>query len=210
MSLAARLLPGSRRARVRVRVNDGFNEAVSTSPRFHSKGAPPSVQILSPAPATRATNDAPLYLSGQAYDDTQRRIPGRRLRWFDGRRAIGRGGQIAVSGLAAGRRRLRLVARDARGRTRTAAVTVRLRAAQPTFLRLSAPRRVSGTARLLRLRVASSIPATLRVGRQRFAVGRRMRSIRLRIRRGRSPLALRLILRAGGKRAVRTVVIARR
>src|SRR5204863_432634 len=52
VALPAALLSSSRRAKVRVRVQDGFHETVVTSPRFVALGAPPQLRISSPAPGT--------------------------------------------------------------------------------------------------------------------------------------------------------------
>jgi hypothetical protein len=70
------------------------------------------------------------------------------------------------------------------------------------FLKLVAPRRVGRHGGSLKLRVASSIPATLAVhikGRrdQRFAIGRRIRALKVVIPAGRGALTLRLTLCSG-------------
>jgi hypothetical protein len=168
------------------------------------------VQILSPRSRLSQPNGAPLVLSGQAFDDRSRRLTGKRLRWMLGRRLLGTGAQITVSGLPGGRRRIKLIARDRFGRRATAAVVVRLRATLPLFLKLQAPRTAGRKARSLRLTVSSSVPATLVVriaGRraQRFAVGRETRRLKVLVNRGSTTLILTLSLQAGGP--VRTAVL---
>jgi hypothetical protein len=207
-----RYLFRSANARLRVNVNDGFRAASASSRRFRSPGAPPSVQIVMPWSGTRELNDAPLGLSGQAFDDSSRMLTGKRLRWMLGRRLLGTGAEITVTGLPAGRHRIELVATDAFGRRGNASVEVVLRASRPVFIELSAPRRAARKARSLYLTVASSLQATLVVGiqglrAQRFAVGRSARRIKVRIRRGGATLELKLALRAGGQaRSVRIAV----
>src|SRR5215211_1511321 len=124
--LPAADLSASRKARLRLRLSDGFNVTTLLSPVFRSKGRPPSVAITSPEPGVRLNvrADETLYLSGTGTDDRDQQLSGKRLRWFDGRRAIGRGVAVAVNGLRPGKRTLRLVARDARGRRATARVRV--------------------------------------------------------------------------------------
>jgi hypothetical protein len=207
----SRYLFRSVNARVRVIVNDGFRAVSATSRRFHSPGASPSVQIVMPWSGTRELNDAPLGLSGQAFDDSSRMLTGKRLRWLLGRRLLGTGGRITVTGLPAGRHRIDLVATDRFGRRGRASVEVVLRASRPVFIVLSVPRSAKRRARSLSLRVASSLPATLLVripglAPQRFSVGRHPRRLNVRIRRGRTTLGLKLSLRAGG--LSRTVGIA--
>lgn len=198
-----RYLFRSAHARLRVVANDGFQTATAVSRRFRSPGAPPFVRILLPWSGTREPNDAPLVLSGQAFDDRSRLLTGRHLRWMLGRRLLGTGAQFTTSGLPPGRRRIDLVATDRLGRSTRASVYVRLRAARPLFLVLSAPRKLKRTARTVRLTVASSLAATLTVRiaglrPQRFAIGRRIERVTLRVRRARKPLHLRLSLSAGG------------
>jgi hypothetical protein len=75
---------------------------------------------------------------------------------------------------------------------------------------LKRPRRVSRRARSVALRVASSVPAVLKVGAKRFALARAARRIAIPIRPGRRPLTLRLALIAGRQVSRVTVVIPRR
>jgi hypothetical protein len=213
VQLPARLLSRSKRARVRVRVNDGFRETAATSRAFRSPGGAPVVQILSPRRGARQPNDAPLVLRGQAFDDVNGSLTGKRLRWYVGRKLVGTGTQTAPVGLRAGRHRVQLLARDRFGRVGRAAITVHLTAARPAFLVLKAPASVSRSARSVALKVASTLRARLTVrggrGTQRARVSRRTRTVRVVVKPGRSPLALRLTLVAGGRSTPATIAIAR-
>ena len=168
VQLPSRLLYASRRGRLRVRANDGFNETSARSTIFRARGAKPAMRITSPGTGLRARNDASLVLTGEAFDDALRRLRGRRLSWYSGKRRIARGEIASVAGLTAGRRRIRLVARDRSGRKASASVVVRLDQAQPTFLRLAGPKRIGRRTRRITLRVSSSVPATLSVAGRRF------------------------------------------
>jgi hypothetical protein len=188
----------SRSARVRVRVNDGFNETAVVSGRFAAIGAPPGVIILSPGPGQRIMNDASLYLSGQAYGDDGRTVRGGTFRWYAGRRFLGSGPRISVTALQPGATSIRLVVRDASGRVGSTFVGVQLGAAAPRFLILRAPQTISRKARRLSLQIESTIPATLHVGRATYQVDRRARRIAVRVQPGTKTLTLRLRLVASG------------
>ena len=210
VTLSTRLLSGSRNARLRVRANDGFDETAAISGRFASAGAPPAVRILTPGGAARISADATLVAQGEAHDDASRRLTGRRLTWRLGRRIVGRGQEISAVDLPAGRRRLRLTARDRAGRSATASVAVRVFPVTPQFIELKAPGAISRKARRIRLHVVTNITATLRIGDQRFHVTRRPRTISVRVRPGRRPLRLRPVLTAAGRRSRAMLVIERR
>jgi hypothetical protein len=210
VALPARYLFRSARARIRVAVDDGFQQAVAVSRRFRSAGAAPSVSILLPARGFHQPNDAPLLLSGQAFDDRLRLLTGRHLRWMLGRRVLGTGSQVTVTGLPAGRQRIDLIAIDSAGRQARASLHVGLRAARPLFLALATRARVGRGARTLRLTVESSLAATLTIRTaglkpQRFKVGTRTSHLRVRFRPGRGLLKLQMSLSASG--LSRTVIV---
>lgn len=208
-------LSRSRRARVRVSVNDGFRAATATSHLFHAPGVPPTVTILSPTDGARSPSDAPLLLSGQAFDDTGTALAGHLLRWYLGSELLGTGSQIAVTGLRPGRDRIVLRARDRFGRQGQTAALVTVGASRPLFLILKAPKRVAPSARALRLQVQSSIAARLTVRAskrgtaQRFSVSRHIRRLRIRIPKGSSRLVLRLALSSGGLTRHETLAVPR-
>jgi hypothetical protein len=207
-AVPARYLSRAATARVRVSVNDGFQTASATSKRFRSPGAPPDVRILSPRSGMHQPQDAPLVLSGQAFDDGGTMLSGKRLRWRTGKRTLGTGRSIAATGLEPGRRTITLLARDRFGRTGRRSITVDITGARPIFLVLKTPGSVKRTARSVRLKVASSLPARLAVRGRHFRVGRKARTVKLRI--GRGQVTLRLKLSTGRRSTVRTVVIRRR
>jgi hypothetical protein len=215
VKLPARYLFSARRARLRVAVHDGFRTATAVSSRFRSPGEAPLVAILLPARHFHQPNDAPLLLSGRAFDDRSRQLTGRHLRWMFRRRLLGTGAQITATGLPAGRDRIDLLARDKSGRVGRASVVVRLGAARPLFLKLRTPRSIRRAVRSMRITVSSSVSATLIVHvpglrPERFSVDRRARGLTLRTRPGRKAVSLRLVLAAGGKRNTQVRVVERR
>lgn len=209
VALPRSTLTATKRGRVRVTVGDGFEAAVATSPPLVVPAAAPVVRILSPAARRRFAGDASIYLSGEAYEDGPRQVASRSLRWFAGRRALGRGARLSVAGLPPGTRSIRLVARGRSGLAGWAVVPVRIRPVTPKFLGLRAPKRISARARTVVIRVASTIPATLRIGGRRVALDRRARRIAVPARPGRSRLKLQLSLTSDRRTARRTVTVLR-
>ena len=208
VSLSTNLLAPGRNARLRVRVSDGFRESTAVSPRLVVLPRRPAVQILEPTKRLRADAGGTVRLVGAAVDARGREIAGRRLVWRAGRRTLGRGAQLSVV-LPAGVRRITLTATDSSGRRASDSVGARVRATIPMFVRLSA-RRVSRKARRAVLVVAATQPSKLAVGGRRYSVGTRVRRVRVRIRPGRKPLRVRLVLTAGGRRSVNEVVVRRK
>jgi streptogramin lyase len=200
-TIASSLLSGSRDARVRVRVSDGFDMATSVSKRFSAVGRPPRVEITGGVPGGKARADDVLQLEGAAFDDAGRPLTGRRLTWFAGRQRLGRGARLAVRGLRAGATRIRLVARDAQGRTGQASFALKVAAVQPEFLTYVAPIKLAKTARKVTLTLSTTVPANLKIGGKRFAVGRSERKITVRFKPGKGRLILPYVLRAGAKTA---------
>lgn len=209
VALPSTLFAGSRNARVRVRVNDGWNTAEAVSAPFIAVGRPPSVSISTPVPGQRARHDTDLNLAGAAYDDRGKEVAANRLVWFDGRVQVGRGARAVVFRPGPGRHTIRLVARDARGRSGSASVRIRVFAVAPHLLDLRAPAYVGRRATRLAFAVATTIPATLTAGGRRYAVGRTLRRVQLSIRPGRAILRVPLRLVAGGK-VTRTLLIVPR
>ncbi len=203
------LLSASRNARFRVRVSDGFDVATAISGVLRAAGARPVVHIIGGAPRGRMRADAMLLLRGAAFDDAGNRIAGRSLRWYAGRRLLGRGTLLTVPGLAAGTTAIRLVATDRHGRSSQARLPIRVLAVPPAFLVARAPGHVSPGARRVRVVVASTVPATLRIAGKRYAVNRKPRVITIPIRRGRSILRLAYTLRARGGATRGTYLAAR-
>jgi hypothetical protein len=203
------LLAGSLNARLRIVANDGFNDGSATSGRFVSLGSPPQVSIDEPAQGERASLGSSVAFAGKAFDENGRRLAGKRLSWFDGKHLLGRGERIATTGLHAGKRSVRLVARDARGRKSSAAVVVRVTPVQPLFLKLKAPRTLGRTAKRVKLVVAATVPSTLKAGGRKFDVSRRSRTVSVPVATGKKPLKLTLKLVAGGITTRVTLTIPR-
>jgi hypothetical protein len=198
----------SKRARVRVRVNDGFNEAVATSAPFTAVGTPPVVRIESPPARTRLSGDARPVLAGTAYDQLLNSLPGRNLRWYDGPFLLGTGPSVTAKPLPAGPNRIRLVATDATG-SASARVTVNVTRVSLPYLRLRVPSRVTPHANKITLTASSAVPSTLKVGRVAARLSRHAKKIRLRIKPGRTPLLLELTSTVGGNSTPFAVAVRR-
>jgi len=208
VTLPSRYLSGSRRARLRVRVNDGFNETAAVSGPLRALGSAPAVTIER-VRTRRVAADATLSLRGHAFDDAFRPLPARRLRWVDRGRVIGRGAGLGVAGLSPGTHLIRLVARDHSGRDGSAAIRMRVLAVRPFFTTFAAPAKLGRRSRAVRLQLATNVSATLRVAGRRYALTRRRRAVTLRVKPGRGTLAIAMRLDSGRRAAVKTLRIAR-
>jgi len=167
-------IPGSylgaaHRARLRIRVNDGFDEAVATSGIFTSRAAPPEVTI---APPPRVVpGDTRIQLTGQAFQAGPTTLKGKSLRWFDGSVPLGSGTAITAGPLPPGTNHIRLVAHGSGGSTATAAVNVKVTPVSLPFLQLSIPKRVPPRAKQVVVKARSAVPAPLTVNKSKFKVG---------------------------------------
>jgi hypothetical protein len=174
-TVPGRFLERSDRARVRVRINDGFSEAIARSGRFRAEGAPPTARLIAPAgshlPAPGLTE-----LRGAGLDDRNLSLRGRALTWFVGQRRVGQGERVQVR-LPAGRVVLRLRARDRFGRVSTATRPVTVAPVQLQLRSLAAPEHVAAKARTIKVKVTTSTAAILRAGGRKFAVGPHARTM---------------------------------
>jgi hypothetical protein len=209
VSVPSRMLSASRDARLRVRVTDGFDVVTAISGVLQAAGASPAVHIIGRAPGGQMRADAMLLLRGRAFDDAGSPLTGRNLRWYAGRRLLGRGELLTVHGLPAGTTAIRLVATDARGRSAQTSLPLRVLALRPKFLVARAPKRLAPNARRVRIVVASNVPAVLTIAGGRHAVDRTPRALTIAIRRGHTPLRLAYSLRSRGGVARGTYITAR-
>jgi hypothetical protein len=188
-------LAAANRARLRIRVNDGFDEAVATSGLFTARAAPPVVTIAK-APKT-LPGYAVLQLTGQAFEAGPTALRGKSLRWFDGSTAIGSGTAITTGPLPPGKNHIRLVAHGAGGSVAAATALVDVKPVRLPFLRLSIPKKIGPGAKKVVIKARSAVPTVLTVNKSRFKVGARTK--RLVIPTGtRRPPPLHLVAAANG------------
>jgi hypothetical protein len=208
--IPSRLLARSAQGSLQVRVSDGFNLTTVTSGRLRVAGSPPLVQIIGAPRRGRVTADETLLLQGSAFDDTESALTGRHLTWYLGKRRIGRGEFATAQGLHPGNTTIRLVATDSHGRSSQATLPLRVTAVTARYLLFDAPLLLSRQARSVRIRIASSAGATFVIAGRRYAVGPRLRTITIHVRRGRSPIVLHCSLRSPGGVVKGTYVALRR
>ena len=175
-SLPGRFLEGSRRARIRVYVNDGFNEANAVSPIFRADGTAPVAQIVRPAIGETVRASERTLLIASAFDDRHRSLRGRALTWYAGRHRLGSGEQLEAA-LPPGRVVLRLVTRDRNGHQTVLRRVLAVIAAPLRLIQLISPDTVRHQARTITVRIAASTTATLTASNHRYHVGRRPRTI---------------------------------
>jgi hypothetical protein len=142
--------------------------------------------------------DETLLLQGLAFDDAGQTLTGRRLKWYAGRRLLGRGELLTVHSLPAGATTIRLVATDRHGRSSQAQLRLKVLAVRAAFLVARAPMHVAAMARHVRIVVGSTVPAVLTIAGARYPVDRKPRPIRFTIRPGRSTLRLKYVLSSPG------------
>jgi hypothetical protein len=188
----------SRKAQVRVRVNDGFNETVATSGTFTALGSRPTVSILTPTGGTTFAADATIPLAGQAFDDALAPLTGNRLTWTYAGAVIGHGASTSVAGLPVGTDLITLTARDGHRRAAHASVTVNVTPVSIRFLDVHVPTSVATTATQLQLTARSTVAATLTIGARQVPIGPRRRSVAISIREGNAPVLVRLSVSALG------------
>jgi hypothetical protein len=210
-SVSRFLFTASRNARVRVRVNDGFNETNAISGRFTALGAPPKIAILSHFSGTMAlAGDAPVQLAGVAVDQAGHVLSGRSLHWYDGTSSLGYGFAISAGPLPPGVNHIRLVARDSSGRMASATIRVLVAAVQLPGLTLEFPGHVSRHARKLEFRAAAATATALTVGRHTYQLSARLASFTLPIATGRTPLLLAVTAASEGVVTPLAVEVSRR
>jgi hypothetical protein len=207
----SRSLSASRNGRLRVRVSDGFDVATATSRPLRSVGSPPLVRIIGSGLGHlgRVRADATLLLQGAAFDDSGRPLTGSHLRWYAGRRLLGRGELLTVLGLPLGTTAIRPLATDSHGRTSSATLPLKVVPVPPALLLARAPTHLSASARSVRIVVASNVPAVLTIGGARHRVDREPRTITIKIHPGHSPLRLKYTLSSPGGVTQQTYVAAR-
>jgi hypothetical protein len=174
--LPGRYLEGSRQARVRLRVSDGFAEGSATSARFRADGTPPTARILSPRSGDRIVAGDVVALAATAFDDRHVALGGSALTWFAGRRRLGTGNALGVR-LHPGRVTLRLAARDRTGRRVVRSLAVRVEARRQRLVTFAFPRVVRAGARTVTGRIATAAAATFAAAGRRYAVGPRARRV---------------------------------
>ena len=168
-TVPAGFLAGSKRARLRVSISDGFSEGSVTSGAFTVDGIAPQPQILSPQAGSLIRAGERIKLAGSASDDRGRQLTGKALTWFAGRKRLGTGARLSVA-LPSATRRLRLVARDAAGLQGSVTLPVRVTARRLHIVAVDLPNRVAKNARTVTVRIRASAPATLTAAGRRFRV----------------------------------------
>jgi hypothetical protein len=206
----SRLLGASQSGRLRVRVSDGFDAATAISGPLRAAGTAPTVQIMRSGGAGRIRADAMLLLRGAGFDDANRPLTGRHLRWYAGTRLLGRGELLTVSGLSPQVKAIRLVATDTRGRSSQAQLRIKVVPIPPAFLIARAPTHVAPGARRVRIVVASTVPAILTIAGARHRLSRKPHRITIAIRRGHRTLRLKYSLRSLSGVLIRGVYVAAR
>lgn len=177
--IPAGYLSGSHRARVRVRVNDGFDEPAATSDSFKCLPAPPLLTIS--RPPRQLPGDDSLQLRGQAFQAGPVSLQGKRLRWFDGSVPLGSGTAIMAGPFPPGNNHIRLVAHGAGGSIATHSENVKVTPVRLPFLRLSIPSKAPRGARKIVIKAHSAVPTFFTVNKLKFKIGTKTKKLRVAI-----------------------------
>lgn len=110
------LLTGTRAARIRLRINDLYQQVTAVSGVFSVDAAPPRVTITSPTGGDQIQAGASLVLSGVATDDAGQQLTGSALSWYANTSLLGTGSPFPAT-LPRGTQSISLIATDAQGRT---------------------------------------------------------------------------------------------
>lgn len=129
-SLPGAHFPAARCGRLRVRINDGFDEVEGVAECVRAEGRPPDVRITSPEPGTRFVKEATMYAGGEAYDDRGIAFEGDALRWSLNGRPAGTGNAISFGDLTDGVSKLALRVTDRLGRQGLRELSVRCQRGQ--------------------------------------------------------------------------------
>jgi len=126
VTVDAALLPGSTKARIRVRATDGVNTSEAESNGvFTVPVKKPLVAILSPAQAEVLAPGAETVFLGGAYDVKDGLLSGANLTWTSDRDGLlGRGQRIKARGMSRGSHVITLTATDKDGNSASARVSV--------------------------------------------------------------------------------------
>jgi hypothetical protein len=124
--LSAGTLTTSARGLLRVIVSDGLRQSIAVSGRLRVTGTPPRLTLRTKG-TLRTARRTSLVLSAFALDQTRTLLPASGLRWYEGKRLIGRGGKVTVRYTTKGTHTIRVVATDRFGlrTTKTLRVVVR-------------------------------------------------------------------------------------
>ena len=208
VAISRATLAGSTNARIRITVDDGFNQKVVTSKPFTVAPSAPVVRIGEPLTGDEFAADAPIPLRGAAFGVGGAPLRAKSLVWSEGQRRLGRGESILATGLKPGRHKLTLSA-AAGGQTGRASVVVKVTKVQPAFLALEAPPSIAANAKSVKLRVATTVASTLTIGRKRFQVGPKPKRITVPVSVKQNPVQLLLKLKSAGLTTEQAITIPR-
>jgi predicted secreted protein with PEFG-CTERM motif len=126
ISLPNQFFTGSNQARIRIDVNDGFNDAYATSDRFVVDGSPPIVHVLDPANNTKIPPNVSLHLVGQAFNDLSGLVPDTSYHWYIANQMIGTGIHVQGPKLQPGVYTVTLQASDEMNRTGSTTISIQV------------------------------------------------------------------------------------
>jgi len=155
-------------ARLRVTVNDGFDEQSAVTTAFAVPPTRPKVNIVEPRAQRTVRADVPISATGEAWDDAGNYLTGKSLRWSENGVVIATGNDVDLPPLAPGLHTLALDAEDSSGTIGHSAVAVIVLPASPMLTSFAVAK---SAADVVAISTSANVPATLRLGSQVCAIG---------------------------------------
>ena len=205
-------LPQASKGILRVTTADGFHTASDQVKGIRSQGSPPTAVITSPeTKKLTIVGDGHLTLTGYGYTDESEPLGPKELLWRSGKRKLGTGATVDAPVYKLGRT-VELIARDGK-RTGSATLKLKVKKVAPVLTTLDAGK-LTATATKVELELASSLPASLKIGGKgvkplRKKIGTKARSFNVKLRGKKPSYTLKLSLAAAGKRSTTTVEVGR-
>ncbi len=178
-TLRGAYLESSTRGRIRVTVNDGFSDATDESRAFNAAGSGPQATIVIPHTGDELQAGLVRFV-GRGIDDHRRALRGRALTWFAGAKRLGTGEKLSAR-LKPGRVTIRLVAHDRDGRSGVATQKVTIAPVRLQIKTIGTSPRVRRGAKTMKLRIATTVPATLTAAGRRYSVNTKTRTVAIRL-----------------------------
>jgi hypothetical protein len=155
-------------ARLRVTVNDGFDERSAVTTAFAVPPTRPKVTIVEPRAQQTVRADVPISANGEAWDDAGNYLEGKSLRWSENGVVIATGTGVDLPPLAPGVHTIALDAEDSSGMIGHGAVSVIVLPASPMLTSFQVAK---ATGDVVAISTSANVPATLSLDAQRCEVG---------------------------------------
>jgi hypothetical protein len=161
-------LAPSDRARLRVTVNDGFDEQSAVTTSFPVPPTRPKVNIVEPRSQQMVRADVSIFANGEGWDDAGNYLTGKSLRWSENGEVIAIGNEVDLPPLAPGVHTIALDAEDSSGMIGHASVSIIVLPVSPMLTSFEV---VKSAGDVIAISASANVAATLSLGSQSCDVG---------------------------------------